>query len=365
VADIVVAVEPPRPSQCVLDPSLLREGINLLALQGLNAGLNSSDFSLIPVLERKRPAAASSDQDLLEGFRTASDADRPLVLAYIEGRLLQRAGEPVRAAEKFLEVIEGDRTSPEPVLRLAECFRADGRTAQAAAVLHERLWGALSAEPAVWRAWITLCLVDLGLEPLSVLSELPRPSGASTNGAALRITQDYRWILERLHMDEALLINCGGDDYRDSEGRSWSHDRFHLGGCRYGETDWSPLPEGEYPRAAVEIEGTEDDHLYQTERWFPSDEIAPSGYSLPLPTGSYRVKLHFAEIFATRPGTRIFHVALEGKRVLEWYEPLAAGFATPDVQEVLTEVRDGVLDIVLVPEAEFPKISAIEVQQVP
>ena len=92
--------------------------------------------------------------------------------------------------------------------------------------------------------------------------------------------------------------------------------------------------------------------------------IWTSGYAIPLPPATYRVTLHFAEIFATRPGTRIFHVSLEGTRQLDWYEPLTAGFATADRKELTVEVTDGVLDIVFLPEAEFPKVSAIEVEKV-
>jgi hypothetical protein len=112
------------------------------------------------------------------------------------------------------------------------------------------------------------------------------------------------------------------------------------------------------------VAGTEDDPLYQTERWFPSDLPGSQGYRIPVPQGQYRVSLHFAEIFLRERGARVrvFDVRLEGKPVLESYEPLAAGFATAETKTFDVEVRDGFLDVEFKPRADSPKISAIAIE---
>jgi hypothetical protein len=54
----------------------------------------------------------------------------------------------------------------------------------------------------------------------------------------------------------------------------------------------------------VEIAATEDDALYQRQRFFPPGDASPSGYAFALPPGVHRVTLHFAEIWFRVPGMR-------------------------------------------------------------
>ena len=53
---------------------------------------------------------------------------------------------------------------------------------------------------------------------------------------------------------------------------------------------------------------------------------------------------------------------LEGKVALRDHEPIAAGFATAWKKAFRVEVRDGFLDVELVPVVENPSITGLEVE---
>jgi len=89
------------------------------------------------------------------------------------------------------------------------------------------------------------------------------------------------------------------------------------------------------------IAGTTDDALYQTERF-----EGAFGYSLRVPNGTYQVVLHFAELYWTQPGQRIFDVRAENQLVLDNYDILrkvAPFTATTETFSVV--VTDGVLNL--------------------
>ncbi len=75
--------------------------------------------------------------------------------------------------------------------------------------------------------------------------------------------------------------------------------------------------------------------------------------------------LLFAEIFGpSKRGDRLYDVRVEGKTVLEGYEPMHAGFAVADGRTLDIRVGDGVLDIEFVQRSRAsPKISAIEIER--
>ncbi|WP_324680719.1 malectin domain-containing carbohydrate-binding protein [Hymenobacter sp. GOD-10R] len=110
------------------------------------------------------------------------------------------------------------------------------------------------------------------------------------------------------------------------------------------------------------IAGTTDDALYQTERF-----EGAFGYSLRVPNGTYQVVLHFAELYWTQPGQRIFDVRAENQLVLDNYDILrkvAPFTATTETFSVV--VTDGVLNLDLSALAsdggrDAAKLSALEV----
>ncbi len=63
------------------------------------------------------------------------------------------------------------------------------------------------------------------------------------------------------------------------------------------------------------------------------------------------------------PGSRRFDVSIEGRTVLEDYEPLAAGFAVAQRKSFDVEVSDGFLEIDFFPRVGWPAVSAIEVER--
>jgi Malectin domain len=73
-----------------------------------------------------------------------------------------------------------------------------------------------------------------------------------------------------------ILINCGGGLYIDTTRRRWLADTFFTGSAGAVTT-------------ALEIEGTDDDELYNTYRY------GEMTYNIPVVSGLYEVVLHFAE----------------------------------------------------------------------
>ena len=140
-------------------------------------------------------------------------------------------------------------------------------------------------------------------------------------------------------------VNCGGPEYIDSLGQVWSADTGFSGGNTYA--------------AGNSIAGTTDDTLYQTERWGN-----PFSYAIPLPERTYVVVLHFAEIYWSSPGSRVFSVSLEGNPVEAGIDLVGeAGANTAVTRTYPVTVSDGVLDIAFSASIDNAKISAIEVRQ--
>ena len=97
-------------------------------------------------------------------------------------------------------------------------------------------------------------------------------------------------------------INCGGDEYTDTNGIKYEADKYFNGGTssEHGLN--------------FNIKNTDDEILYQTERW--SSETLT--YSLPLKSninGKYVLILKFSEVYFNSKGEKIFHVAL-GKETI-------------------------------------------------
>ena len=349
-ASIAATTEPCIPWAFPLDPKLLLAGKNMLAIQGLNHTLTSSDFTLIPVLAREVPPEAEKDRKLLEAFRAAGGGR---LLPYLEGRVLQRAGKPGEAAARFTEALALDEAAHEPALRLAECLRAAGRPGNAEESLRRMLAGPRGARSEPWDLWLAISFLDLKRSPAEMLARLPGRGGYA---------DDVRWLLETLEARVPVRIDCGAVEDRKGKGsKIWGRDRFFRSGCRFGEEMWNLVPASRLPPYPGEISGTEDDFIHQTERWFPTDENPPAGYEIPIPPGRYAVTLHFAELFYTKRGSRYFDILIEGRKVLGCYEPLAAGYTTADTRSFEVEVNDGALEIEFQAKAQFPKVSAIEI----
>ncbi len=279
-------------------------------------------------------------------------------LAYLQGRLLQRLGNHAEAVKQFQEAAAVEKKEPEPLVRLAESFRVMGEPEKAAVHLREALQTGAAHAEGDWHYWHTLSSTNMKLSVAEVLASLPTRTGGDEQSSV----HDLRWAFASLSETGAIRINCGGGEYRSSSGVPWGADRYFCDGYRY-YGDGVGLAKGP---CTHDITRTEDDPLYQTERWFPkrspSDEADWSGYRIPVVPGRYRVTLHFAEIILSKPGERVFGVSLEGERRLEAYEPISAGFLAADQKTFDVSVDDMVFDIEFHRQVENPKISAIEIE---
>ncbi|MFS4448772.1 PKD domain-containing protein [Maribacter sp. 2307UL18-2] len=154
-----------------------------------------------------------------------------------------------------------------------------------------------------------------------------------------------------------LFINSGGPAF-SFDGTDWIADDYFNSGSTFP----NPIP----------IANTENDQLYQTERFKAGSNSLI--YEIPVQfAGAYNVDLHFAELFFGVPGdgasggvgSRIFNVDVEnGQGQLTNYDIVAAagGSATAIIEDFKSiNVTDGSLTITLTSVVENPKISGIGV----
>ena len=143
---------------------------------------------------------------------------------------------------------------------------------------------------------------------------------------------------------EAMRINAGGDAFTDSDGNQWSADQFFKGGNLYS--------------TAVGIDSTQDDALFQTERYGKQLD-----YDIPVANGDYTVNLSFAEIYWNQANQRVFDVKAEDKLVLDNVDVhVGAGGKNIAMEKSFNvTVQDGVLNLDLTASVNNVKISGIEI----
>lgn len=154
-----------------------------------------------------------------------------------------------------------------------------------------------------------------------------------------------------------LRINAGGPAV-STGGIQWSADQYFVGGKSYSNS------------RVTAIAGTTDDALYLTERSATS-ALGSFRYAIPAAgSGTYSIKLHFAEIYhgATGggpggAGRRVFSVNAEGGPAeLTNYDIFAAvGAMTATTRTITAQVTDGTLDLAFTATVDQPKLSAIEI----
>ncbi len=145
-----------------------------------------------------------------------------------------------------------------------------------------------------------------------------------------------------------LYVNAGGTNL--SLAQPWCADAGYLSGKSFSNP------------GVGDVQSTDSDELYWTERTGSDSSPLAFDYSLALVPGQYRVRLHFAEIFWSSAGKRIFDVRLEGQLVLDDYDITAdVGPATAAVHEFDLSVADGALDMEFDASVDRPKLSAYEV----
>jgi WD40 repeat protein len=338
-----------------IPPSRVRAGRNVLAIQVLSYGLDSR-LHLLPVLAAVPAADVEGDRRRTANLAAGADG-RPdaSLLAYREGRILERAGRTAAALEAFERASALDRGSVEPLLRRLACHRALGEPEVAEALAREAIEAGSIAEPArLWRAWHHAAMVDLALSPARAVALLPREPAASRP----RLSSHYRALLEGLAARGSIRINAGGGDVETGDGRRWSSDRFFLSGHSH-DLRRSSRRLGERPGVAAE---TPED----SERWFPGTETFRRGYSIPLPPGRYHVTLHLRERTQDNRAERVFDVLLEGRLVPANGDCGHRGGgelgASPRVHCADWTVADGTLDLDFLAHSCNPGVCAIEIE---
>ncbi len=178
---------------------------------------------------------------------------------------------------------------------------------------------------------------------LATTTFVPSTTGTATiTATASNLTSATSTITAVAVTNATLRINTGGNLYTDTLGGIWSVDTGFTGGNTYSNTN--------------PITNTNNPTLYQSERW------GIFNYGLPVANGSYTLNLHFAEIFFTTAGKRIFNVSAEGNPILNNFDIVASAGAgnTALIQSFPITITDGQLDLAFTAVVDTPKISAIE-----
>ncbi|WP_168216021.1 malectin domain-containing carbohydrate-binding protein [Halorussus marinus] len=161
--------------------------------------------------------------------------------------------------------------------------------------------------------------------------------------------------------DTVFALNAGGSAYTAADGTVYQADTNFDGGTAYDTTE--------------QIGDTQDDPLYQTERY------GNFTYDVPLEDGEYEVTLQFAEIFqgvaasdspdstgptdGTNENDRVFDASIEGEEVLSNYDIFAEVGPLNATEETFTAtVSDGELSVEFSTVYDNAKVSAIEVAEV-
>lgn len=140
-------------------------------------------------------------------------------------------------------------------------------------------------------------------------------------------------------------INVGGGQYTDPFGRVWQADQGFNGGL--------------ISTTSSAVLGSQLPGIYNTQRYITAGNLS---YNLPIASGRYRVVLHFAEIFFTSPGQRVFDVAVEGQTTIANLDMAARTVPFGSFTHVVeTTVADGALNINLLRKVENPQLAGIEV----
>ncbi|THU39789.1 DUF4982 domain-containing protein [Niastella caeni] len=179
------------------------------------------------------------------------------------------------------------------------------------------------------------------------------PTGGGTRGSILPPSGGPGGYLYR--------VNCGGPDYKDSNGNTWLADRERKSSDTWGAVSWTKQFPGMPAFFASQrqtydpIAGTVDWPLFQTFRY----GLQQLRYEFPVPDGDYRVELYFTEPWwgtgggMNCKGWRVFDVAINDKTVIKNLDIWAKVDHDRALKEVVNvHVTGGQLSI------SFPRIAA-------
>ena len=211
--------------------------------------------------------------------------------------------------------------------------------------LKVRLWPAR-------RLWILIAILMIGLIgliPILVNNLNSNPGPKPGRVEAQTVTAEQPPGVEM-----RILAGWTNGPYTDHAGRIWQPDRFATGGYAM-----------DY-RGHV-VDGAFDPRIYESSR------EGDFQYDIPLATGSYELRLHFAEmIFGGRnvgaggEGSRIFDVDANGRRLLSRFDIISdaagANIADERVFKEISPGSDGQLHLRFTHMIRDPLLNAIEIR---
>ena len=143
---------------------------------------------------------------------------------------------------------------------------------------------------------------------------------------------------------DPIRINVGGGEYTDHAGVVW---RADAGECD-GKT---------YEVVGRDILNSNEDALFQTRRF------GLTQCKVPVPvSGTWKIRLYFAETYFDKDGQREFDVSAEGKRLWRNLDPgdRAGGKDKATMVQASRSIKDGTLDLDFRWVKNQPILSAIE-----
>ncbi|MCS3798749.1 malectin domain-containing carbohydrate-binding protein [Niastella sp. OAS944] len=158
-----------------------------------------------------------------------------------------------------------------------------------------------------------------------VLNHLPQAPGISALYKSLPSTEGMLPLMTAPAKGFNYLyrVNCGGADYKDSNGNTWLADREKRSQDTWGSVSWTkqfpgmPAFFASQRQRNMNIVGTSDWPLFQDFRY----GLQQLKYEFPVPDGDYRVELFFKEPWwgiggLNAKGWRVFDVAINNKTVI-------------------------------------------------
>ncbi len=145
--------------------------------------------------------------------------------------------------------------------------------------------------------------------------------------------------------DLVVAVNAGGPAIR-FENIDFEADKYSRGGMVNSTTE--------------AIAGTNNDVLFQTQRW------GKYSYEIPVTNATYAVRLHFNELYHSAPAKRVFSASVEGKPALTQFDLFASigGNTAYSLTLVDIPVSDGSLTITLDASVDNGTLSGFEIYSV-
>ena len=161
--------------------------------------------------------------------------------------------------------------------------------------------------------------LDGGMRDAPATPDAPSPSDALADTVADVLARPF-----------ALRVDCGATvGHTDAAGNAWVADVGAVGASMTVD------------RGPIDVTSTSDPWIYRTER------CGMTGYTLPVPAGTYRVRLQLDEKNYSGPSQRLMDVTVEGQALPHLDVLVAAGGARAARVEEFRgiEVSDGTLTI--------------------